>query len=225
MCARYVFFNGRVVQDDFGAVPLPDLQPRFNICPTQVVPAVIEREGKRQATLFQWGLVPHWAKDPSIGQKLVNARGETLAEKPSFRGAYKYRRCIIPADGFYEWMGQKGAKRPFYIHRADGKTMAFAGLWEEWETPEAHLTTCTIVTTEANADVAPLHERMPVVLEGTDIDTWLDPDIQETKVLQPLLVPLPDGVLTKHEVGKAVSSPRSEGPELLVPVGSASLFD
>ena len=129
MCARFAFFSGKIIKDEFGVPVVPDLQPRFNIPPTSAVPAIIETEKGRELRLFQWGLVPSWAKDPAIGARMINARAETLAEKPTFRAAFKRRRCLIPADGFYEWTGDKGRKQPYYITMRTNRTFAFAGLW------------------------------------------------------------------------------------------------
>lgn len=231
MCARFVFVNGRAVRDQFGAVPLPGLSDfeeypgSFNLAPTDPVVAIAIREGIRGASFYQWGLVPSWANDPSIGQKLINARSETVAEKPSFRGAFKYRRCLIPADGFYEWRGSKGNKQPFYIHQPEGRVMAFAGLYETWERMEGYLETVTILTTEANREMRELHDRMPVVLDQRDWDMWLDPSLREPTRLLPLLRPLADGSLEMYPVGVAVGNPRNEGAELIARTSTGSLFD
>ena len=224
MCARYVFYSGiRAIADDFGAVPLPNMEPEFNLAPTDVVAGIIVREGGKVATPFQWVLVPSWADNPSIGQKLINARSETAAEKPSFRGAMRYRRCILPADGFYEWKGPKGAKQPYYIYRADGKPIAFAGLWESWE-KEGYLETCTILTTAANAEMSTLHDRMPVILEPAEYDRWLNPETTNSGDVLDLLDPASDGTLIMHPVGKAVGNPRASGPELIASVAAPNLF-
>lgn len=224
MCARFVHFDGRVIQDDFGAVPLPHMEPHYNIAPTDPVIAVLERDGARRAWPLQWGLVPSWAKDPSSGSRLINARAETVAEKPSFRGALKYRRCVIPADGFYEWKGPAGKKQPYYIHRRDGRTMAFAGLWETWERAEGYLETCTIITTAANREMSELHDRMPVILELDEIGLWLDRSLTDSSRVMPLLNPAADGTLDFYEVDRRMSNPRAEGPELIARKAPDTLF-
>lgn len=195
MCARYQLLNGRAITDDFGAVPLPEMGPMLDILPGDAVPAIYIRDGQRHGHYFQWGLVPQWAQDPAIGKKLINARGETLTEKPSFRGAVRYRRCILPASGFYEWKGPKGSKVPHLIRRRNGKTLAMAGLYEVWERGEGYLETCTIVTCAANPEVSELHDRMPVILEGAAIDAWLDKRITQPERILPLVQPLRAGQL------------------------------
>lgn len=222
MCARYVFFSGKAFSDDFGVAAVPDLTPRYNIAPTQVVPGVIMGPGGREFTVFQWGLVPGWAKDPTIGTKLINAKAETLAEKPSFRGAFKYRRCLIPADGFYEWKGPSGAKQPYYL-TCRRHPFAFAGLWEDWETPDGYLRTCTIVTTAANRLVSEVHDRMPVILSKEEYGLWLDHSLKPAEVA-PLLDPFPDTEMSMVPVGKAVGNPRVEGAGLIEPIAPTTLF-
>lgn len=217
MCARYAFFSGKIIKEDFGLPAIPDLTPRYNIAPTQAVPAIIQHpDGQRELTFFQWGLVPSWAKDPSIGTKMINARAETLAEKPSFRTAYKRRRCLLPADGFFEWTGPQGAREPHFIHRADGKPMALAGLYEYWEGVDGALQTCTIVTTAASDWMARLHDRMPVILEHDDYASWLDLSTRP-EALQVLLAP-GSVELAEHLVPKAVGNPRFDDPSVVQPV-------
>ncbi len=222
MCARYVFFSGRSFGDEFGVVAVPDLQPRYNIAPTQIVPAVIQTEKSREVMLFQWGLVPSWAKDPTIGSRLINAKAETLAEKPAFRTAFKRRRCLIPADGFYEWKGEKGAKQPFFIS-CKHHPFAFAGLWEYWEGVEGVLQTCTIITTNANGLVQEVHDRMPVILAPDEYDIWMDHAIAPAR-LEPLLDPFPEKEMTMHPVGKMVGNPRVDDPSLIEAVATGGLF-
>jgi putative SOS response-associated peptidase YedK len=169
----------------------------------------------------RWGLVPFWAKDVSIGDKLINARAETVTEKPAYRRAFERRRCIIPADGFYEWRAVENSKKrqPYFIRRLDGEPLAFAGLWEAWydpaqETPE-RLRSCAIVTTSANDELAPLHHRMPVVLPASAWDSWLDPTQRDVAAMRELCVPLPDGELKFHPVSMLVNKPDNNGPELV----------
>lgn len=200
-----------------------DLGPRYNVAPSQPVYAAAEHDGRRHLVALRWGLVPSWAKDPKIGNRLVNARSETAADKPSFRSSFRKRRCLIPADGFYEWQRRDdGSKVPYLIHRADGAPMAFAGLWSVWRDPEAPdaepLRTCTILTTEANAFMAGMHDRMPVILEADAWDPWLDRDLADVERLRALLGPADDRLLTGHPVSTEVNSPRHDHPGLLEPV-------
>jgi putative SOS response-associated peptidase YedK len=194
-------------------------QPRYNLAPTQQVPAVVN-DGARQLTLLRWGLVPGWARDVAIGNKLINARAETVADKPSFRTALRRRRCIVVADGFYEWMQSARPKRPFLFQRRDGRPFAIAGLWEEWHPPDgsAPLRTCTLVTTQANALLAPYHERMPVLLEREAWECWLTPGALEPAQLKSLLVPAPVEGYHAHEVSRVVNLPAHDGPECVAPL-------
>jgi putative SOS response-associated peptidase YedK len=197
----------------------PEGKPRFNIAPTQPVLA-LPNDGKSQADYFIWGLIPSWAKDPSIGARLINARAETLAEKPSFRGGFKYKRCLIFADGFYEWKSQPGTKVkvPHFIHLKSGLPFAFAGLWDEWHAPDGSLVkSCTIITTEPNELMATLHNRMPVILPSATFPQWLDPVPQKPEALQNLLVPYPSSEMTAHPVSTLVNSPANDRSELIMP--------
>ena len=206
-----------------GVVAVPDISPRYNIAPTQPVLGVVQVGDDRTWSVFQWGLVPSWAKDPSIGSRMINARAETLTEKPSFRTAFKRRRCLIPADGFYEWQGPAGSKQPFYI-TCQHHPFAFAGLWEHWEGTEGELETCTIVTTHANELVSQIHERMPVILSESEYATWLDLDTP-APVLEQLLDPFPASQMTMHAVGKLVGNPKYDDESLIAPIGPTNLFD
>src|SRR5258706_12216418 len=192
MCGRFTLtINPDELQQQFGLSEAPPAQlvPRYNIAPTQPV-AVIANNSERVLELFQWGLIPSWAKDPKIGSKLINARAETLAEKPSFRTALKRRRCLVVADGFYEWKKQSGGKSPMYIQLKDGQPFGFAGLWEAWQSPEDGLIkTCTIITTTPNALLADIHDRMPVILPREAYDQWLAPEEPPAGVNPPLVAP------------------------------------
>ncbi len=193
--------------------------PRYNIAPTQMIPAVLNKEGERIIAALKWGLVPSWAKDALIGSRMINARAETLTEKPSFREAYKSRRCIVPASGFYEWQrSEKGAKQPFYFYLTNKEVFGFAGLWEEWLDKESgeSLETCTIITTEANDVLKPVHDRMPVILKAADYDEWLDLKESNTDKLQKLLAPYPPDEMSSHAVSRAVNSPTLDSPELIL---------
>lgn len=194
-------------------------KPRYNIAPSQMIPVVLDRTGERIVAQLKWGLVPSWAKDALIGSRMINARAETLMEKPSFREAYKSRRCIIPASGFYEWQrAEKGAKQPFYFYLTNKEVFGFAGLWEKWVDKKSgeSLETCTIITTEANDVLKPVHDRMPVILQAADYDEWLDTKEANTDKLQKLLAPYPPDEMSSHAVSRAVNSPTLDSPELIV---------
>lgn len=222
MCARYVFFSGRTFGDEFGVVAVPDLTPRYNIAPTQQVPGVVSTSSGREFAMFQWGLVPSWSKDPQSGSKLINARSETVAEKPSFRSAFKNRRCLIPADGFYEWKGEKGSKQPYYI-TTDRHPFAFAGIWETWEGPEGLIQSCSILTTSANELLSQIHDRMPVILKHDEYDTWLDIEAPP-QVLTALLDQFPTSQMSMHPVTTAVGNSRFDDPSAIEEVPPNTLF-
>ncbi len=201
-------------QDGFG--------PDYNVAPTRDVATVRVREDERKLDFLRWGLVPRWAKDLRIGSKMINARAETVATKNSFRSAFKKRRCIITADGFYEWKRlDPKTKQPMYIHRVDGAPLAFAGLYERWTDAEQlrEIHTCTIITTTPNAVMEPIHNRMPVLLPPARWDEWLDPGNDDTDSLQQLLVPAPNELLTTYAVSTLVNNVRNNEPSLLDPVG------
>jgi putative SOS response-associated peptidase YedK len=202
------------------------LDPSYNVAPTNDVYVVLESGETRRMEAMRWGLVPFWAKTPAIGAKMINARAETIATKNAYRKALSKRRCIIPADGFYEWQkiaGQK-AKQPMFIHRADGDRFAFAGLWETWRDPEKPddppLHSCTIITGAANDAVAPVHDRMPVMLPPDAWDTWLDREVQDVAVASKLLVPAPASIIAMHPVSTEVNRVANKGASLIerVPV-------
>lgn len=217
MCGRYTLYAH---EDDlatlFEVKPYP-LTERYNIAPSQAVPVVFERgDGQRELTSMRWGLVPHWAKDASAFKlNLFNARSETAAEKPSFRDAMRSGRCLIPASGFYEWRDDGDGKQPYYVHRHDGNTMAFAGLYSAWTKGDQPLLSCTILTASANDDLAPLHDRMPVILETDAWQRWLDPFERDAQAVEDLLAPAADGLLDYYPVSKTVGNARSEGPQLV----------
>lgn len=207
------------LQELFGIEKSGILAPRYNIAPSQDIPA-IRREGrKRELALLRWGLIPFWAKDPKIGYRTINARGETAAVTPSFRAAFRQRRCLVPASGFFEWDKQSGSRQPYRIRRRDGQPMAFAGLWERWQDPREGtvIESCTILTTQANKEVSRIHERMPVILAAVDHPLWLDPEEHRPEKLQPLLRPVDDGRLVLQPVSTYVNNPRNEGEKCLEP--------
>ncbi len=221
MCGRFTLTLDPSELQDFADYTFPSqFAPRFNIAPTQPVLA-IPNDGAHKADFFIWGLIPSWAKDPSIGNRLINARAETLAEKPSFRGGFKYKRCLILADGFYEWKAQPGAKTkvPHFIHLKDRKPFAFAGLWDNWNSPDGSaVRSCTIITTEPNELMAGIHNRMPVILQRADYEQWLDPAPRTPDSLFPFLKPFPPGEMTAYPVSTLVNSPANERPDLVVPI-------
>jgi putative SOS response-associated peptidase YedK len=222
MCGRYTLSTpSDLLSDLFQLERASALTPRFNIAPTQEAP-VVRRDpesGGRRLDLLKWGLVPFWAKDPSIGNRMINARAETVAEKPAYRASFRKRRCLVIADGFYEWKATGGPKQPFFFHRVDGHPFAMAGLWDRWEKAgSSALESFTILTTEANEVVAPVHNRMPVLLEDSASDQWLDSEFQDTGSLARLLVPAPTAVLQATPVTTFVNNPANEGPQCVEPV-------
>ncbi len=220
MCGRFALAaTGEEVATHYDLPEIPFIAPRYNVAPTQPVAAVrLNQRGERELTFFQWGLIPSWAKDPSIGSKLINARGETAAEKPSFRSAFKRRRCLLPATGFYEWQKRNGSKQPMYIHEAGQGLMSLAGLWEIWHAPDGgELETCTILTTGPNALMEDIHDRMPVIVDPLDYSTWLAFDTPADQ-LQHLLRPYDDDRLAAYAVSTAVNKPQNDSEELIVPI-------
>ena len=230
MCGRIALFSppsrlARLLEAALAAGLDPDQEPSWNVGPRQQLLAVSEREGVRVLDRYRWGLVPSWAKDPSIANHLFNARGETVAEKPSFRAAFAKRPCAIPIDGFYEWDHRPGNHRqPHYFTRLDTQPIVLAGLYEHWPSGDEVVATCTVITTTPNADVDGIHDRMPVVLELGDVTTWLDVTNHGPDERALLLRPAPRGTLTHRGVGPAVGSIRHDGPSLIEPLEAPPLF-
>ena len=222
MCGRFsLSLPAKSIAEFFGNLSFTDVEPRYNIAPTQPVLTLFcdPQDGRRYACPFHWGLVPSWVKDPKMGARLTNARCETLAEKPSFRGAFRYRRCLVPADGFYEWQTTPGGKQPFFIRLIDAPLLFFAGLWEHWSGPDgSEIRSVTIITTEANGDMRPLHHRMPVILDRPDWDLWLNPEVRLGKEVQHLMVPLAEGRLEHFPVNTYVNKTGNEGPRCREPL-------
>jgi putative SOS response-associated peptidase YedK len=217
MCGRYTLrANPRQLAEAFAVLRTPEVVPRFNVAPTQPILTIRDAGDGLAAELVKWGLVPSWAKDPSIGNKLINARAETVREKPAFRAAFKRRRCVIAADGFYEWQRLDGrGKQPWFFRLPDDEPFGFAGLWETWEAPDGSaVETACIVTTEANATVAPVHDRMPVILPPEDHARWLDPEADGGPALLRLLRPY-EGPMDAYPVPSRVNSPKFDAPELV----------
>lgn len=223
MCGRYTLTAPKdSIADAFDLSSLPELHPRYNIAPTQEV-AVVRRgpNGEREMALLHWGLIPFWAKDPSIGNRMINARAETVAEKPSFRNAYKKRRCLVVADGFYEWKKEaSGPKQPFYVRLKEGEVFAFAGLWEKWDKEEEAIESCTLLTTSPNTLMAEFHHRMPVILHPDDYDTWLDPELKGGERLEGLLQPYEPEAMEAYPVSRMVNSPANDAPGCIESVAS-----
>jgi putative SOS response-associated peptidase YedK len=222
MCGRFTLtVDPDQFQESFPGVDFgPAAAPRYNIAPTQPV-AVIPNNQNDRLDYFIWGLIPSWAKDPGIGNRLINARADTLAQKPSFRSAYRRRRCLIPASGFYEWktVPASKTKTPMYLTLASGLPFAFAGLWEIWQSPDgSELLSCTIVTTEPNQLVAEIHNRMPVILPPAAYSLWLDPNERRPEELSGLLKPYPAAEMVAYPVSHQVNSPQIDTPELILPV-------
>jgi len=218
VCGRYTLSTDpATLATAFGLAATPTVEPRYNIAPTQPVGAVRVEGGERRFVRLRWGLIPSWAKDPSIGSRLINARAETVVEKPSFRTALRLRRCLVVADGFYEWQRRPdGGKQPYHIRLVDGRPFAFAGLWERWADPTgAPVETCTILTTAANALMATIHDRMPVILDAADYAAWLDPERRDPVAVLPLLAPYPPERMAAHPVSSRVNRPSEDVPELV----------
>ena len=222
MCGRLLLTSsGRELAEAFDLAHAPELQPRFNIAPSQNAPTLTGASGARELCQRHWGLIPSWAKDPSVGYRMINARSETASEKPAFRDALRHRRCIVPANGFYEWTRNGRERQPHWFHRQDEALLGMAGLWERWHAPSSDgsddvIESFTILTTRANAAVRDIHDRMPVILQPDDYGRWLDPE-QNPDNLQPLLAPCPDHWLTSQLVGPRVNSPKNDDPDCLLP--------
>ncbi len=223
MCGRYSITTPveamRLAFDFEGS---PNLAPRYNVAPTQSVPVVRAAEpGGRVLVTMHWGLVPHWAKERTMAAKMINAQAESVARKPAYRQAFARRRCLVPADGFYEWMAQEGGKQPYRIARADGAVFAFAGLWERWQEPGAGvLESCTIVTTMASPELRPIHARMPVILAPEAYAPWLEADAKrDADRLAALMAPRPTPELTATRVSTRVNNVRNDDPDCLTPLG------
>ena len=221
MCGRFTLTsNLDDLQGRFGFESLDlDYRPGYNIAPTQQV-LTVTNDGKRRAEFMRWGLVPFWAKDVKVGYRMINAVGETVATKPAFRAAFRKRRCLVLADGFFEWRKDGKEKIPTYIFLKSKEPFAFAGLWEIWKTPEGgQLRSCTILTTKPNQFIAPIHDRMPVILSEEAEALWLDPVTEDPDVLTPLLIPSPNELMASHTVSSLVNSPKNSAPECIDAVG------
>jgi putative SOS response-associated peptidase YedK len=220
MCGRFTLHHTtQEVAERFAVQQvLFPLEARYNIAPAQAVPVVANSTlaGARWLEAMKWGLVPFWSKDPEIGNRLINARAETLAEKPAYKQALKRRRCIIPSDGFYEWKAESGGRVPHHIRRRDGELFGFAGLWEEWESPDGSpLRTCTIITVAPNELMAPIHNRMPAILRAEDEAAWLDPELKNTDAIVVMLRAYPAEEMEAYPVSRHVNAPQNDDPACL----------
>ena len=219
MCGRYAITLAKeAMAQIFEAVPGNDLPevPNFNVCPTNAVHTVRSSDGTRSLSAMRWGFIPHWYKTPGDGPLLINARAETIAEKPAFRAACRERRCLIPASGFYEWIkGEDDTRLPWYIQPAEGDMLAFAGIWQDWERDGEMLRTCAIVTTAAAGEMTQIHHRVPVILAAPDWALWLGEDGRGAATL---MQPAPEGTLRFHRVDREVNSNRASGPQLIQPI-------
>jgi putative SOS response-associated peptidase YedK len=222
MCGRFTLtVDTAELQEAFSGFTFPHpVAPRYNIAPTQPV-LVLPNDARNQADFYLWGLIPSWSKDPGMGVRMINARAETLAEKPSFRGPYRYKRCLIPVSGFYEWKKEasQNIKTPYYIRLKNQQPFALAGLWDEWLGPDgSQVKSCTIITTAPNPLIARLHDRMPVILKPTQYEDWLSPQPRQPGDLQDLLAPYPADEMEAYPISRMVNNARLDTPELIQPV-------
>lgn len=226
MCGRFTLtVETARIAERFDCDPAvgADIGPRFNIAPTQAVPMIINDESGNRLITAQWGLIPSWAKDRTIGARLINARAETVDEKPAFRSSFIHRRCLIPADGFYEWQKVAKGKQPYRITLAGGELFAFAGLWEQWRNPSGGLVfSCAIITCAANKLVGTIHQRMPVILAGQVEQAWLNRELKDRLVLKEWLVPYPPEAMTAYQVSPLVNSPHYDDSRLILPLDGGS---
>jgi putative SOS response-associated peptidase YedK len=224
MCGRFTLRSSpQAVAEAFALPDVPELFPRFNIAPGEPV-AVVRQPAvskSRELAFLRWSLIPAWADDPSIGERLANARSETAATKPSFRRAFRSRRCLVVADGFYEWQKVNGRKQPYFVGLQSDRPFGLAGLWERWEKGSELVESCTILTTEANELMHPIHDRMPVILGPKDFDRWLDPDQKDPAKVQGLLRPYPAEAMLAYPVSRLVNDPKHEDPRCLEPQAAA----
>jgi putative SOS response-associated peptidase YedK len=221
MCGRFTLqIPPELLAEIFGLAEIPVFQARYNIAPSQQVPVIRQTTDSHNSLDFlRWGLIPSWAKDKSIGNKMINARSETAAEKPAFRHAIKYRRCLIPSSGFYEWEVKGGKKVPLYVHLKDRSPMVFAGLWEHWKTAEGEvIESFAILTTSSNRLIAVLHDRMPVILHPEEYAIWLDRNVTEPEKLKSLYQPYPAELIEMYPVSSLVNSPKNDSEDLIQPV-------
>ena len=224
MCGRFTLnIPPELLAEIFGLASIPVYPASYNVAPSQQVPVIrsMADNGQRELAFLRWGLVPSWARDPSIGSRMINARAETIQEKPAFRHAIRYRRCIVPASGFFEWQVEGGKKQPLYLRIRERSIMGLAGIWEEWKTPEAALLeTFAILTTTSNRLIEPIHDRMPVILHPREYDLWLDREVTDPEKLKRLYHPYLSELLEICRVSDLVNSPRNNSPACIEPVAA-----
>ncbi len=221
MCGRFTLtISGDEIEKYFQVSQVQDWSPRYNIAPSQEILTIVETsKSQRQLKAMKWGLIPSWAKNGKIGSKLINARGETVAEKPSFRNAFKHRRCLIIADGFYEWQNLSNTKQPYYIHLKNRQPFAFAGLWEVSNSGQTEeVLSCCIITTEANELMKPLHHRMPVILSRDAYSQWLEHNVSNRDILESFLTPYDSDAMSAYQVSQKVNRPKNDHPDCLEPI-------
>jgi putative SOS response-associated peptidase YedK len=223
MCGRYnIITDAQALYDAFQVDAGADAAKlaRYNVAPATEQLVIVEEDGRRLARWHHWGLIPHWAKDKAIGYKTINARGESVAVKPAFRAAFRQRRCLVPASGFYEWKLEGGSKQPYLIGLKSGELFAFAGLWESWSAPEGELRSFTIITTAPNELMARIHERMPVIIPRAHYARWLSPSVQAPAQVQPMIAGYPAAELRAVPIGRGINNARNQGPALIEPTGA-----
>lgn len=227
MCGRFTLrAPASVIAEEFALFDFELLRARYNIAPTQMVAAVrrLEEQPNRQLAWLRWGLIPSWADGPAIGNRMINARSETVAEKPAFRSALRRRRCLVIADGFYEWKKDGQRKVPYFVRMRDDRPFGFAGLWDAWEGADhSAIESCTLLTTEANELMWPIHDRMPVIIARGDYDRWLDPALDRAEAIQPLLRPYPSEPMEAYAVSAHVNRPGNEDPKCIEPARAENL--
>jgi len=219
MCGRFVLHTPPpALADYFDIDAIPDLAASYNITPSQSIAAVRKPGQHREMVLLRWGLVPSWAQELKTNYSMINARAETVAEKPAYRTAFRQRRCLVPADGFYEWKQTPNGKQPYYIRMQQDGVFALAGLWERWEQQDEVVESCSIIVTQANDTIRPVHERMPVIIRPSDFDRWLDPECRDAAAIKALLQPWSAGEMTAYPVGKYVNSPENNDARCIAPL-------
>jgi putative SOS response-associated peptidase YedK len=217
MCGRFALSAPEELVSHFNLTKVPTLEPRYNITPSQDIAVLrfIPDTQDRELVLLRWGLIPFWAKDKKIGYKMINARAESVSEKPAFRAAFKHRHCLIPASGFFEWDHKTQTNQPYFIKRKDSNILAFAGLWEHWKGEDGEtVESCTIITTAANRIVGKIHDRMPAIVDSDKYEQWIDPQVDKDARMS-LIKPFPDNKILAYPVGKAVNNPKNDTPECL----------